>query len=233
MAATRPASAKCIVGATPIALGGDEAFAVVDPLVIGAMRHAVKFRTGSSTSRFRACLREEIASRLTLLNGSPPPEAAEYKAKCMRAFVTHAGAVTTRMALLALLPNGEWRSHKVEYYRSPSTGLVDAQVVLQYVSDGLFTAFASSQPHIYNRSKWTGSDLAVDDLGIFESVHRLLSTTYARFVASFLKGGPKAMMLQAGLSLAYYDALWGGTPAAEGDEGAQYLVRSWRAQWCQ
>ena len=65
-------------------------------------------------------------------------------------------------------------------------------------------ALASSQPELYNRSKWTGCDLAVDNLGIIESVHRLLSTTYVRFCASYLAGSAAIALLEEAKFMRHY-----------------------------
>ena len=125
-------------------------------------------------TRFRAALRAEIDSRLEVLNGNPPAEAIAYKKRVMRLFVSHGSAVATRRALLALCPNGEWRAPKVQYYVRSSTSQPRSRAaILEHVTSGVMVALASAQPALYNRSKWTGCDLAVDDLRVFEAVHRL------------------------------------------------------------
>ena len=76
-----------------------------------------------------------------------------------------------------------WRSDRIECYLPAGTeGSVDREKVLNHMTAGLVTALCSSQPELYVRHRWTGSELATDDLGILESCHKLLSTTYKRFV---------------------------------------------------
>lgn len=190
------------------ALVYERALAPVDKEVSGAIHIAKALRTGSAMSRFRDCLRDEIDSRLVVLHGTPPRAAVEYKKKVLRLFVANGAKVATRRALLALWPNGEWRNAAVEFYVRPG-GLesdADRSVILERLSDGLVVALASSQPLVYNRSKWTGADLAIDGLAVFECVHRLLSTTFARFCASYAAGARADCLLQLGQSLRHYTA---------------------------
>ena len=95
----------------------------------------------------------------------------------------------------------------MQLYVSASSLLYAAtrDVVLEHMTNGLVAALASAQPRLYNRPKWTGSDLAVDDLGIFEAAHRLLSTTYCRFCATFLNPTKASQLLKVAERLATYD----------------------------
>ena len=66
--------------------------------------------------------------------------------------------------------------------------------------------FELSPPHMYNRKKWTGSDIAVDDLGLFEAVFRLLSTTFYRFTAFSTLEASCAQLRLLDFFLAWYGA---------------------------
>jgi len=79
-----------------------------------------------------------------------------------------------------------WRSDRIECYLPAGTaGALDRERVLNHMTAGLITALCSSQPELYVRHRWTGSELATDDLGILESCHQLLSTTFRRFVIHY------------------------------------------------
>ena len=78
------------------------------------------------------------------------------------------------------------RSHRIECYLPAGTeGAVDRDKILNHMTAGLITALCSTQPELYVRHRWTGSELATDDLGILESCHQLLSTTSRRFVLAY------------------------------------------------
>lgn len=183
----------------------DKVFAPLDSFVTGVIRTALSLRSGAAMHRFRRCLRQEIEARLEVVEGVPPRSATDYKKKIIKVFVTHGGKAVTRRALLALCPNGEWRHPLVQFFTMGQSGWADKSLVLEHLTSGLVIALTSSQPALYNRSKWTGSDIAVDDLGVFESVHCLLSTTYARFCASFVSGSLAQQYLDLGASLRQYD----------------------------
>lgn len=137
-------------------------------------------------SRFRKCMREEIASRFEVKSGTPSREAQSYKCAILQTFVRHGTCVATRRILLVLCPNGDWRAPKVQYYVAP--GKLEAtnqSTLLEHVTAGLITALCASQPEVYPRHRWTGADISTDRLGVLESCHRLLSTTYLRFLASY------------------------------------------------
>ena len=199
-------------------------FALVDSWVTGVVRIALALRTGACMARFRRCLREEIASRLVIKEGYPPMAALEHKKKVMRLFASHGTAVGRRRALLALCPNGDWRSQQVEYYTGGQQ-LRDPAVIQEHLASGLVLALASSQPTQYNRSRWTGADLVVDDLGVFECVHGLLSTTFARYCAACCSGKAKQHYLELGKKLGSLGDIecplpLGDMPAEEDAEGA-------------
>ena len=133
----------------------------------------------------------------------------------LRLFVSQGSAVVRRRALLALCPNGDWRSERVQYYAEQSgpRAINDPAAVLTHVANGVMVALASAQPCLYNRSRWIGSDLAVDDLAIFEAVHKLLSTSYCRFAASFASGSLRRSLEALRLVCAKYDSAQMEIPA--------------------
>ena len=155
-------------------------------LVTGAINCALSLRCGGSMAKFRRCLAEEVASRFVVLKGRPSQDAIMHKKALLRLFVSHGTGLAMRQMLLVLCPNGDWRSDKVEFYQQPGPlALPNDAACLEHVVAGLMTALCSAQPEIYPRHRWTGADLAVDSLGVFEACHRLLSTKYIRFAASY------------------------------------------------
>ena len=117
----------------------NKTFAPVDSFISGIIHIALSLGVGSSMSRFRHCLRLEISSRWSLLHGWPPASAVAWKRRVLRMFVTHGNAIETRQTLLALCPNGEWRSQRVEFYL-PTDGsfkFSDEDDIREFVLQGL------------------------------------------------------------------------------------------------
>ena len=95
-----------------LALVFDKTLIALDDEVSGAIRVAKALRTGLAKTKFRQCLREEIASRLEILQGTPPLDAVAYKKKVLRLFISRGAGAPMRRALLSLCPNGDWRAPK-------------------------------------------------------------------------------------------------------------------------
>ena len=198
----------------------EKTFAMVGEDVSGMIRTALALRNGAAIQRFRRCLADEIGSRLEIREGYASQEATIYKRQVLATFVPHGSKKLMRRILLALLPNGDWRASQVQFYVDDCTpvALRDRATALKFMTDGLMIALTSTQPACYPRHRWTGAVLATDDLGVFESCHRLLSSIFVRFCASHASGALRAQLLGLLHSAAEYDPL---APMAleQGDAG--------------
>ena len=93
-----------------------------------------------------------------------------------------------------LLPNGDWRSRRVEVFVSHSSLLTPAEAERQ-LANGLVTALAGTQFEVYPRHRWTGADICFDRCGLLEAVHGIGSGAYRRFLE--LVGGHPVGPLRA------------------------------------
>lgn len=161
-------------------------FALLDDNVRGMIACALSLRVGSAMTRFRRCLKAEIESRLQILHGQPPRDATRYKLAVLRLFVSQGRNLAVRRLLLVMCPNGDWRSPAVQYYAPlGEQQAVDRKKVLAHLTTGLLTALCACRPEVYPRHRWTGCDLATDDLSIMEACHGLLSSTYKRLLREY------------------------------------------------
>ena len=88
------------------------------------------------------------------------------------------------------MPNGDWRREdRIEVWL-PHGVQADRQLVVNSVASGMTFALASRQFKLWPRHRWLGADVACDELGLLESCHRLLTTVFIKYCASF--GGAKA-----------------------------------------
>ena len=159
-------------------------------------------------SRSRQCLRQEIASRLEVLEGHASAEAVQYKQAMMQVFISGGVKTLKRRIVMALCPNGDWRSSKVQFFVGPHAPayLRDFANACKFLTTGLMLALTSSQPATYPRHRWTGAELAMDDIGIVEACHRLWSTTFARMCASYASPAASPKILALAKLLAVYDS---------------------------
>eukprot|EP00959_Pyramimonas_sp_CCMP1952_P453212 9467863-Pyramimonas_sp.AAC.1 len=175
----------------------------LEPNISGMINCALAMRNSSAMDRFRKCMKEEITSRILILPGRPSQEAEVYKMNIMQVFVTHGERIAMKRVLLTMCPNGDWRHERVEFYKDRFPGFTNADdaAIIEFVTTGLMTALVATQPSTYPRHRWTGADRAIDELAIVEACHKLLSTTFMRFAASYAKGSSRASLLAAGQRL--------------------------------
>lgn len=175
----------------------------------GMIKCSVSLRVGAALGVFRQCLCEEIDSRLRILHGRPPPEARAYREAVLDLFLSHGQNVLARRLMLCLGPNGDWRAHEVQYFVSPEPGAIsDRQQVLQRLTKSIIMAMCATKPSIYPQHRWTGCDIATDELSLIEGCHALLSTSYKRFVVRlqpslrsiFPSSAPAVVSARLGLS---------------------------------
>ena len=130
---------------------------------------------------------EEIRLRLVVLRGQPSKEAQEHKQLMFHIFFSGGGKqLLAERMILSKLPNGDWRNRRqVEYYTSPDIPPPRSKVAIsQLLEAGLCHVLAGKKPSLWARHRWTGADLAVEELGRLECVHGLLKPTYQRFIHS-------------------------------------------------
>ena len=150
--------------------------------VSGLLHTALSLRSGPSLGLFRRCLAKTIERQLVIMHGSPPREATQHKQTCMEIFMSDCSSSLVQRVLLANLPNGDWRRRgEVEYY-PPAGAAANRAAVVQMFTSGLLFALVAHKPRLWPQHRWTGADIAIDELCRLEMVHGLLSSTYALFL---------------------------------------------------
>eukprot|EP00971_Amphidinium_carterae_P143266 2838343-Amphidinium_carterae.1 len=150
--------------------------------VTGLINVGLSLRVAGSLAAFRCCLREVILESLEFKRGQPSDEAKRFKRIVLDAFATPKSKNVQQMLLLSLLPNGDWRSPTVEHYLDYDATDEDKPKVAAKLEAGLVQALLRKKPQTWARHRWGGCDVALEELGLLEGVHQLLSRTYKRFV---------------------------------------------------
>lgn len=190
-------------------------FCLMESNIRGMIHTSLALGNGAAMEKFRSCLRDEVGSRFEVLHGRPTTEANMYRKSMINLFVSHGSRVPLRRLLLIMCPNGDWRSPRVQFYPAAGSARQPTSAYLEHVVAGLMTALCAAQPSTYPRHRWTGADLATDALGVMEACHQLLSTTFARFAASF-QHGPTARQVMEMMAEAHEAPPQPG-PAARAD----------------
>eukprot|EP00971_Amphidinium_carterae_P071886 1421752-Amphidinium_carterae.6 len=152
----------------------------------GVIATALSLRHGSSLMVFRRCLSTVIDELLVLLIGSPSVEAIEFRNQAMSLFMAGRSTDLVQKVLVSRLPNGDWRRQdRVEYYYDVSQPAPTRSYIVKLLCKGLLQALLSAKPTVLMRHRWTGTDIALEEVGRVEAIHGLFSKTFVKFLASF------------------------------------------------
>ena len=154
--------------------------------VSGILNVALCLRSGSNMMLFRRCLLAECRAKLKILRGSIPQEALQYRSTFLRQFVSTGANVLLNRLLLCRLPNGLWSDTSVIQIYIPHSQAepVNVRALANVITSSLCYVLTGSKPHLFARHRWTGCDLAVEELGRLEGIHGLLSSTWERFMVA-------------------------------------------------
>lgn len=145
----------------------------------------LSLRVQGQMFKFRKLLRQWIVDHVVLLSGAPSAEAVTFRERAIRMFFGGTKEAVPKLALLRAFANGDWRNESAVEHFSVSVVTDPEQVALvkTRVADAIVEALASSQPSVYPRHRWDGSERSIDDVARLEVVHGLLSRGYALYTA--------------------------------------------------
>ena len=135
---------------------------------------------------YRACMRTVVESKLTLLHGACRAKAADYCSYILEVFVARCQFAAKRRSLLWVWCNGDWRNKSaIEHYVDPAGHFAQTRsYISREVVNAFLSALASRQPSVFPRHRWTGCDLACDEVGLLLSVHNVSHDSYLAFLVS-------------------------------------------------
>eukprot|EP00971_Amphidinium_carterae_P335543 6471461-Amphidinium_carterae.2 len=167
--------------------------------ISGLLNVALVLRAGANMLLFRRCIQEEILSRLKLKFCQPPQEAQAYREAFLQTCVTVGANVFFHRVVLARLPNGLWSNFaSVEMYLPAEwKGKTEPNAVAKVLTSGLCYVLCGVKPHMFQRHRWCGCDLAIEELCRVEGIHGLLSSTWVRFMNTFSKTALRSHLGQA------------------------------------
>ena len=169
---------------------------LVDKSVTAIIRFALSLKLGGWMRTFRKCLFLEVLATLEVVVGSSSEAAAKHRKRCATMFLSVGSKKRRSQAVLACLPNGDWTlSDRVQVY-VPEAVAFSRKAIALITAKGLCMTLANAHFAVFNRKRWTLNDLAVSQLGILESCHRLLSRTYRRFLIDVGYSGALAALVR-------------------------------------
>lgn len=155
-------------------------FSIVDKTVSSMIGTSLSLQGAGTMSLFRIALRRVLARDLVLVYQAPDAEAQAFRTLVLDTFLGNDfGKASVRVAL-GRCASGDWRRRgRFEYL---ATGQETKQSVLQLLYTHLVPALCGHTPNTFPRSRWTGAEKAIADLGLLACVHGLLFSVYDEFL---------------------------------------------------
>jgi len=157
---------------------------------------SLSLRLHGNTRRFRACLKRLVAAKLVIKQGESSMEARDYREFCLKLFLARGSFAARRRMMLWLWCNGEWRNpDAIEHHIDPRSAPEHREpaYICKMIVEAVVGSMATRAPKLFPRHRWTGSDIATDEIGLMLCVHNILHDAYAAFLISFGHQGARAL----------------------------------------
>ena len=181
LALQSPCDVHCVSGART------KTFALLDGFISLMVNLSLSLRLSGNMIRFRACVRGVVASRLKIMRGEPSPAALAYRLHMLQLFLSRGSGAARRRSMLWVWLNGDWRDEScIRHYEDPrrSRAQNKAEVICRMVTRAVIGALAHRAPAVFPRHRWTGVDLALDEMGLLLGCHGLLRYAYLAFLVA-------------------------------------------------
>jgi hypothetical protein len=168
---------------------------LVDDAIAGMIRFALSLRLGGWMRIFHRALIREVVDTIEIQEGESSVEAKAYRQVSLSVFMGVGHHRKIVQAIMGSLPNGDWRRQDVVQVFVRHGVHWDRRLVSQLVARGFLRTLAKTSFRIFNRNRWCGNDIAINQLGLFQSCHGLLGRVFKRFlVAVGYKGSLDRLM---------------------------------------
>ena len=158
---------------------------LVDGDISAVISLAISTNQLGDFSKFRSLLKAYIKEKLVVIKDScPDEEANRYRRGVLALFLDTENRdlnITQRKLRAAALPlvaNGDWRKHGiVEHYFIPGTS-PPLSILPDVIAIVMCWCLLPVALKVFHRDRWAGADIPLDDLGLAEHCHGLLSGVY-------------------------------------------------------
>ena len=155
-------------------------FSLIDHTITGLQKVSQSLTGGGAMSMFRQALRRTLTRRLRLIYKMPDAAAQKFKEMILDELCGQDIAFAPLRAVLGKFASGDWSNREhFEFLVAHGERRVD---VLKQLFTHLVPALAGHVPFCFPRHRWTGTDKALRDIGLLESVHGLLGHAYQEFM---------------------------------------------------
>eukprot|EP00971_Amphidinium_carterae_P106252 2104484-Amphidinium_carterae.2 len=162
--------------------------------VTGMIQYVLSVRETGKWALWRKCLIEEMRSRPVVVRTIALSEdAVLHKELLLDVIFARQRASLKKIVLLKSTFNGDWRNiEALEYVTADrhSISLVNLRSQMESI---LLDTLGSSQPVLFPRHRWTGTEDSLSALCALFAVHGLMKPTFCRFVSSLKTSAVKSL----------------------------------------
>eukprot|EP00971_Amphidinium_carterae_P328414 6460284-Amphidinium_carterae.1 len=176
---------------------------LVPAAVTSLIRLSLSLLDSGKMILFRKALAMEIEAReLVIVQGSLSPAAAQHRQVLMALLIHRHPQALTRQVLLDLTANGDWRdSTKLIHVVPIGRPVPEHQQLQKQFQHVLTQLFAGTNPVIFPRHRWTGSEESITYYSLLWFCHGLLLPTYRRILTLTSSNSSKPTQATSGVVL--------------------------------
>eukprot|EP00971_Amphidinium_carterae_P197810 3925697-Amphidinium_carterae.2 len=157
---------------------------LVDNDVSSLIKLALSIREGATMKLFRQALAQELHGRELIFVPAMTERAEKYKEHILQLVAQNKNQSLPRAALLLFALSGDWRNRRqLEYVVATGTRPPSKSSIKDMMVRALLLVMVSTQPPVFLRHRWNGSDQAIGFFILISAVHNLLLGTYQHFLA--------------------------------------------------
>lgn len=160
-------------------------FSFLDADVSGMIACSLSLNQGGQISQFRAALRRVLCDRLVIRVEGLDASAIGYKNDVMTLFYGDDPKYNPQRLCLSRLANGDWRNKS--HFEYIPQGAETKEQILHLLMSEFLPALVTHAPRTFPRTRWTGFEEALSDLGVLCCVHDLLAHAYREYVCAIAR----------------------------------------------
>ena len=148
--------------------------------ISGMIATSLSLNAGGQASHFRNALRRVLKSMLHLRRQPLSADAKEFKTFVLQTFYGNSKEMYPQVLCPLRLAGGDWRNKdRFEYMASPGE---TEESVLKLLYEEFIPMVCPHAPRTFPRSRWSGLEESIADLGVLMCVHGLFGAAYEDFM---------------------------------------------------
>lgn len=204
-------------------------FDLVSFSISGMIAVAKSLDDAGLMGRFRVSVMAVVKQNFRFCSGGLTEEAMAYRKLVLDVFVGRGAMSGAARIVIARLAGGDWRERNVFWFRSD--GDTSREQALDMIETDLMPLLFGHAPTTFPRSRWTGMDNALKDVGLGCCIHGLMQEAFTHFLTKNYPNSRAAVIAASGgvvppAASEADDALEPNTGSAGSDKAQQWAAEN-------